>query len=287
MRRRLDRVAGHGVVLVDELDAEVDELRPQTRTGRGRARPTRAGRGSRASLASRASDCSSAQAASSRPTATTPSSSAQITSPGAIVTPPIATGHVDRTRRRLDRALARHVPAPHREAHRPQIARVADAGIDHQAAHAPRHQRRRQQVAEHPVRRRRGVDDDEDVAGLADLDRGVDHEVVAGVARARSPPSRPPCTSCWIGRMSGAEEAAPTDRFVHRRGADRGELDRRCRAAARSIVRTTTCRFRAFGFRASSVRTASAPASSRGNTRRTLPSKTCSFAASSSDEWSM
>ena len=43
---------------------------------------------------------------------------------------------VDGSRRRLDGALARHVPRPHGESHRPQLGRVAHAGADHQAADA-------------------------------------------------------------------------------------------------------------------------------------------------------
>ncbi len=192
---------------------------------------------------------------------------------------------VDRTRRRLDGALARHVSAPHRESHRPEIARVADAGIDHEAADAPRHQRRGEQVAEHPVRRRRGVRDHEDVAGLADLDRGMDHEVVAGVARhGHGTPGHP---HVELDRPDvDAEEPAPTDRLVHRGGTDRGEridgvgggsLDRAHHDVPVPGVGVPGIRIR---HRVSS-------STSLGNTRRTLPWNTCSLADASSVEWSM
>ena len=218
-------------------------------------------------------DCSSAHSASSRPTATTPSSSAQITSPGCDRDPPITTGTLTEPGRRLHRALARHVPAPHRESHRPEIARVADAGVDHESADPPRHQRGGEQVAEHPVRRRRGVGHDEDVARLTDLDRGVDHEVVAGVARHGHRAAGDPHVVLDRADVD-AEEAAAADRLVHGGGTDRGErvddvgggaFDRAHHdvpvAGARvgSRVRHRTPRRRASGTRAGRCRGTPAP----------------------------
>jgi hypothetical protein len=52
--------------------------------------------------------------------------------------PPEHNRHVDRPGCALDRALARHVSAPHGEAHRSQLRRVAHTRVDHQPAHAAR-----------------------------------------------------------------------------------------------------------------------------------------------------
>ena len=101
------------------------------------------------------------------------------------------------------------------------------ASID-EAAHAARHQRGGEEVAEHPVCRRRGVDHDEDVAGLADLDRRMDHDVVAGMTQHGD---------CRAGHLHVVldrpevrpEEATAPDRFVHGRGTDRNRAGRRCR----------------------------------------------------------
>ena len=130
--------------------------------------------------------------------------------------------HVHRAGAGLHRALARHVLRPHGEAHRTQLRRVAHAGVDDQRPHPPGHQRRGQQLAEHAVGRRRGVGHDEHVALLAHLDRGVDHQVVARVARdgdGRTGEARALLDRAEV----RAGEPAPPDGLVHRGGAEHAE----------------------------------------------------------------
>src|SRR5712692_6087852 len=60
-------------------------------------------------------------------------------------------GNVDRAQGRLDRALGRNRLRPHRKAHLAQRFYVAAAGIDDETGDAARHQRGREQIAEHAV----------------------------------------------------------------------------------------------------------------------------------------
>src|SRR5882724_7456988 len=60
-------------------------------------------------------------------------------------------GNVDGAERRLDRALGRNRLRPHRKSHLAQRLHVAAAGIDDEAGDAARHQRGREQIAEHAI----------------------------------------------------------------------------------------------------------------------------------------
>jgi hypothetical protein len=83
--------------------------------------------------------------------------------------------------------------------HLGQVTDVADAGIDHQPLCAAGAERRREQVAEHPVLVVGRAADDDDVARLDLLGRDVQHPVVArlrqhgdrGAAAARAGIDRP------------------------------------------------------------------------------------------------
>ncbi len=100
--------------------------------------------------------------------------------------------HVDRAERGFHRALGRDRFRPHRKAHLTQRFGIAHAGIDDQRPDAARHQRGREQIAEHAVGVVGGAADHEDVALLALLDRDMDHPVVAGMASTPSPRCRRP-----------------------------------------------------------------------------------------------
>ena len=65
--------------------------------------------------------------------------------------------------------------------HRGDVGDVAHARVDDQAGHAARARRHGKQLAEHAVGRFRGRGDDEHIAGLAELQRRMDHQVVAGL----------------------------------------------------------------------------------------------------------
>ena len=96
-------------------------------------------------------------------------------------------GHrnVDRSGGRLYCPLRMDGFRPYRKIHRRQLANVADPGVDDQSQHPVRHQRGRQQIAKHAIGRVRGCRHHQNVAGFAHLDRGVDHQVIAGLAQHR------------------------------------------------------------------------------------------------------
>src|SRR5690606_11670123 len=78
-------------------------------------------------------------------------------------------GNVHRADRRLDRAFRVDRTAPHREVELLQLAHVAAARVDDEAANAARLVRRAEQLAEHAVGVRAAERDDDDIAGLAEL----------------------------------------------------------------------------------------------------------------------
>ena len=87
------------------------------------------------------------------------------------------------------------------------------------AAHAAGHQRGGQQLAEHAVGRRRRVGHHQHVARPAHLDGGVDHQVVARVARHGDGRARQP--HALLDRPEvRAGEAPAADRLVHGGGAE-------------------------------------------------------------------
>jgi len=91
------------------------------------------------------------------------------------------------------------------------------------AADAAGGQRGRQQLAEHPVRRRRGRRHHQQVPGLALLGRRVDHEVVAGPAQRgdRGPAGPRP----GLNRAQRRPQVpGPADGLVHGGHAQPGEL---------------------------------------------------------------
>src|SRR5215470_12592977 len=126
------------------------------------------------SSAWRFSPLAATSAASLRPTTTTPSSSAITASPGITLTPARTTGTF------TEPSAAFTVPLA-------EIARdhtgkpISRAGIDDEALDAARHQRCRQEIAEHAVSVVGRTADHQKVAGLALLDRDMDHPIVAGM----------------------------------------------------------------------------------------------------------
>src|SRR6267142_4204031 len=80
---------------------------------------------------------------------------------------------VDGAERRLDRALGRDGLRPHRKSHLAQRLHVAAAGIDDKPGDAARHQRGREQIAEHAVGIIGAAADHQDVTRSALLDRDM------------------------------------------------------------------------------------------------------------------
>src|SRR5664279_6646146 len=76
-------------------------------------------------------------------------------------------GNVDRAQCRLHRALGRNRLRPNGKAHFTKRFSVAHAGIDDQTSDTARHQRGRQEIAEHPVGIVGGTADHQDIARLA------------------------------------------------------------------------------------------------------------------------
>ena len=91
--------------------------------------------------------------------------------------------HIHRAGRGLHCPLRMHRLGPHREHHAGEVRHVADAGVDQQSDDAVGAGRHRQQLAEHPVGGRRRGRHHQHVALAAQLDRRVDHQVVAGLTR--------------------------------------------------------------------------------------------------------
>ena len=87
--------------------------------------------------------------------------------------------HVHASERALDRAPGRDRARPHRKPHGFEVAHVPHPGVGDQPPDAPRLRRGREQVPEHAVGVVRGAGDDQEVAGLAQLDGHVHHPVVA------------------------------------------------------------------------------------------------------------
>ena len=112
-------------------------------------------------------------------------------------------------------------------------------GVDDEAADAVRAERRREQVAEHAVCVRAADGRHDDIAGMCELDRDVQHPVVAGMQQhgdAR-------CRRCALPSRSGACRAAASPcglapRARSRRRARRAR--RRWPLSARSMFRTAT-----------------------------------------------
>src|SRR6266702_7056106 len=94
-------------------------------------------------------------------------------------------GDIDGAERRLDGALGRDSLRPHRKSHLAQRLHIAAAGIDDKPGDAARHQRGREQIAEHAVGIIGAAADHQNVARPALLDRDMDHPVVAGMRQHR------------------------------------------------------------------------------------------------------
>ena len=75
--------------------------------------------------------------------------------------------------------MREHGLRPDREAQAREIAYIADAGIDHEAAAATRHRTCREEISEIAIDAGAGRREDEDVALLQLFDRDMDHPVVA------------------------------------------------------------------------------------------------------------
>ena len=126
--------------------------------------------------------------------------------------------HVDRPGARLHRALARHVLRPHGEAR--CSAAVSRTPASMTRARTPRAISDVASGSPNISRATGAVLVTTSVAGPAHLDRGVDHQVVAGMARHGDgrAASRAPC---WMARCRPANLAP--DGFVHGGGAERAE----------------------------------------------------------------
>ena len=154
---------------------------PAGRRCRRRARRGQAGRVP-SSLATRSRACSSAHAASPR---ARPRRRRRRRTPRRRGGPRAAEHdrHVHRAGAGLDRALARDVLRPHREAHRPQLGRVAHAGVDDQRPHPRAMSDVASSSPNMPWVDGAVLVTTSTSPASAHLDRGVDHQVVAGVAR--------------------------------------------------------------------------------------------------------
>jgi hypothetical protein len=108
------------------------------------------------------------------------------------------------------------------KAHGAQFGHVPHAGLDDQPPDPARGERGRQQLAEHPVGRRRGRRHHQQVPGLALLDRRVDHQVVARPAQRghRGPADSAPVLD---GTQPRPEVPGPADRLVHGGHPEPGE----------------------------------------------------------------
>ena len=148
--------------------------------------------------------------------------------------------HVDRAERRLDRALGRDRPRPHRESPSPCSAFTSRQPASMtRPMHAARLQRGRQQFAEHAVGVVGGAADHQHVALLALLDGDVDHPVVArlrqhGDGAARRSARRPRSAACRA--SSGRSGRAPRARWRRRTAASVPTA----LGSARLMLRTTT-----------------------------------------------
>src|SRR6267143_3193965 len=91
-------------------------------------------------------------------------------------------GDVDGAECRLDRALGRDSLRPHRKSHLAQRLHVAAAGIDDKPGDAARHQRGREQIAEHAVGIIGAAADHQDVTRSALLDRDIIIQLSPGCA---------------------------------------------------------------------------------------------------------
>src|SRR5690606_10337065 len=89
--------------------------------------------------------------------------------------------NVHRADGRLDGALRVDRAAPNGEIDLLELAHVSAAGIDHEASNAARLIGRAEQLSEHTVCIRAAERDDDDVAGTAELDRDMQHPVIAGM----------------------------------------------------------------------------------------------------------
>jgi hypothetical protein len=81
----------------------------------------------------------------------------------------------------LDGSAGGNGARPHGKFHRRERGDVAAARVDHQAAHASRHDRRSEQFAKHAVGAVGGDGNHQNVSGLAQLDGHMNHPVVAGL----------------------------------------------------------------------------------------------------------
>src|SRR5690606_35742826 len=104
--------------------------------------------------------------------------------------------------------------APYREADLLELAHVSAPGVDDETAHAVRLIGRAEQLTEHSIGVRATQRDDDDVAGLTQLDCDVQHPVVTRMSERRDRAAGNPCT--WVNRAHGAvQQPCASLRLVH------------------------------------------------------------------------
>ena len=105
-----------------------------------------------------------------------------MTSPGLTTMPPAEIGVVDLAGPAVQRPDRADAAREDREVlERLDVGQVADQAVDHEALDAAVAGLRGDEVAQDAVHHRRAGVDDDDVAGLGDVQALVDHQVVAGV----------------------------------------------------------------------------------------------------------
>ena len=107
---------------------------------------------------------------------------------------------------------------PDREVHRREVGNVAHTSLYDKSYHAVRLAGETQQITEHSVCGFRGGCDDENVSRLNELERRVNHDVVAGMARHRDCAARRPGGGI-DGPHIGLHQASPALCFVDGRHA--------------------------------------------------------------------
>ena len=144
------------------------------------------------SLAMRSELSRETSRASARGTTTTPSISATITSPGFTIAPAQWIGTLTCPGVAFTVPCAEIALDQIGKVHRREVRDVAHTSFDHESHDAVRLAGDTQQITEHSVRGFRGGRDDENVARLNELERGVNHDVVAGMAGHRDRAARLP-----------------------------------------------------------------------------------------------
>ena len=162
--------------------------------------------------------------------------------------------------------------SPYGETHRPQVRGVTHRSVGHETSNASHHQRGRKKITKHAVGRWRRGRNHQHIAGLTDLDRGMQHHVVAWMAEYRD--GRTGDTNVLLnGPQLRTKVTTASDRLVHRRSANRPEyVDGRCRGSVYLAHHNMAAEI---GFWAHCA------ISSRGKTLRALSSKMTCFVASS------